>query len=95
MALTSLILASSMSKVIPQFIEENSLNVNHNATNVTGNGSDVTMDLDNLVAQEKVKIAMSISLMAGIFLVAMGMMRLGILAAYISDPFMSGYIQWM
>ncbi|KAK2163614.1 hypothetical protein LSH36_76g00078 [Paralvinella palmiformis] len=88
MALTSLILASSMSKVIPKFMADNDLDLLQNSTN----SSDLTTNLNDPVVQEKIQIAMTISFMAGILLSVLSLMKFGILASYISDPFLSGYI---
>ena len=92
MALCSLVLASTIGKVIPKFIADNALDDNRGISKNMTNASDTATDLDDPIVQEKLLIAMSMSFTSGIILVGMSILKLGILASYISDQFMSGFL---
>ena len=84
MALVSLIIASAINKAIPEVTS------NAEVTNATNS---LESEQSVVGSDERLIIAMSLSCLSGILLVAMSLLRLGnVLASYISEPFLSGYM---
>ncbi|KAK6190522.1 hypothetical protein SNE40_002373 [Patella caerulea] len=61
------------------------------ATGATGNSSIVNILTEQDILEYKVGVAMAVTFLAGIILLAMGLMRLGFLTSYLSVSFIGGF----
>lgn len=76
MALSSIVIGASVTKATAHIPKTN----------------DTINNTSNELEQMQMSIAVSVSFLAGIFLVIMSMLRLGFVVSYMAEPFVSGYL---
>ena len=87
MAISSLLVLDVITKELGGKMDSFTGDVNQTFSNGTNIGDDIT----DIITSEKVAIATSLTLVAGLIQAAIGIFRLGFLMNYLSDAFISGF----
>ncbi|XP_075064920.1 chloride anion exchanger-like [Mixophyes fleayi] len=83
----SLMIGSAVMRLVPDPVNSN--NVTMAIDGMENNTTDGTEDLS--IAEQRVMVAASVTVLAGIFQLAFGLMQVGFIVIYLSDPLISGF----